>query len=104
MPMQTLKLVTIIAEEILQERICKKILLLGATGYTCVKCEGDGARGVRDETVQGSNVKIQVVCAAAVAEAIMTYVAEKFFENFAVICWQSEVSVIRGAHYVKSAK
>ena len=101
MPMQMLKLVTIIAEEILRERICKKILALGATGYTCVQCEGDGARGVRDETVQGSNVKIQVVCTAAVAESIMTYVAEKFFENFAVIVWQSDVSVIRGAHYVK---
>ncbi len=99
--MQALKLVTIIAEELLKERICKKTLDLAATGFTCVRCEGEGARGVRDETVEGSNVKIQVVCSAAVAEAIMTYVAEKFFENFAVIAWVSEVSVIRGAHYVK---
>ena len=101
MPLQSLKLVTIIAEELLQERICKKALTLGATGYTCVQCEGDGARGVRDETVQGSNIKIEIVCPAEVATSIMTYVADKFFENFAVICWQSDVAVIRGAHYVK---
>jgi len=101
MPMQTLKLVTIIAEELLKERICKKTLALGATGYSCVKCEGEGARGVRDETMQGSNIKIEIVCSADVAQAIMTYVAEKFFDNFAVIAWVSEVSVIRGAHYVK---
>ena len=34
MPIQTLKLVTIIAEEILQERICKKILALGVPEVT----------------------------------------------------------------------
>src|ERR1051325_649482 len=101
MPLQTLKLVTIVAEEILKERLCKKGMQLGATGYTCFGVEGDGSRGVRDEHVQGMNVQIEFVCEEDVAMAILNYVAEHFFENFAVIAWLSDVTVIRGKHYLK---
>src|SRR5436305_5444810 len=101
MPLQQLKLVTIVAEEILKERLCKKGLELGAAGYTCFTVEGDGSRGVRDEHVQGMNVQIEFVCPEAIALSILTYVAEHFFENFAIIAFMSDVTVIRGKHYIK---
>jgi hypothetical protein len=103
MELKKLSLLTIIADELLKDRICKQILLAGATGYTYVEAEGEGARGVREDSFAGTNLKIQVICPAPVAEEILRWVAEHLFDNYAVIAWLSEVSVVRGAHYAKSA-
>src|SRR5262249_6298501 len=67
MRLQNLKLVTIVAEEILKERLCKKGLELGASGYTSFTVGGDGSRGIRDDMVQGMNVQIEFVCTEIVA-------------------------------------
>lgn len=45
MEIQSVTLVTIIAESALQESLCKLALRLGATGYTITLCTGSGSRG-----------------------------------------------------------
>lgn len=100
MQLHPLKLVTIIAESVLQDQIAKTTLELGATGYTCSDATGFGSRGARND-VSGDNVRIELVCPADVAEAILTSVSHNYFENYACIAWVSDVSVVRGAHYVK---
>ena len=102
MQLQSLKLVTVVAEEILKEQLGKKGLELGATGYTTYQAQGLGSRGARTDEMGVGNVRLEFICPPAVAEAILTYVSHTFFENYACIAWMSDVSVVRGAHYVKS--
>lgn len=35
-----------------------------------------------------------------VAEAILTYISHNLFENYGCIAWVTDVSVVRGSHYV----
>ncbi len=101
MQLQTLKLVTIIAEDIIKGPLRKMGLAQGATGYTCSEAQGYGSRGSRtDETVSG-NVRIEFICSTEVAEKILTEVAHNFVENYACISWMVDVQVARGARYVK---
>lgn len=99
MQLHPLKLVTIITEQIIREPVVKKILELGAAGCSWHDAQGTGSRGVRSDATGESNVQIEVICAPATAEAILTYVSRTYFENYACIAWQTDVSVMRGARY-----
>lgn len=101
MQLLKLKLVTIVAERILQPMIIDKIHELGATGCTWSDAQGQGARGTRQDPVSGENVRIEVVCSAGKAEAILTFVSHHYFEYYACIGWISDVEVVRGAHYAE---
>ncbi len=101
MQLHPLKLVTIVTEKVLRDQIVQKILDLGATGVTHSDVQGTGSRGARKDDVFGGNVRLEVVCSHAVAEAILTYVSHHFFEPYACIAWVNDVSVVRGARYAK---
>lgn len=99
MQLHPLKLVTIITEQIIREQIVKKIVELGAAGCTWHDAQGTGSRGARSDATGDSNVRIEVICAPATAESILTFVSRNYFENYACIAWQTDVTVVRGARY-----
>ncbi len=103
MPFQPMKLVTIITEGILAKKICDKCLTLGATGFTSYEVHGSGSRSVRSDSLPGSNMRIEVACPEEVAQRIVEYMAQAFFKNYACILWVSDVGVLGGNDYVKSA-
>jgi nitrogen regulatory protein P-II 2 len=100
MQLQTLRLVTIVTEQIVREQLVKKILALGATGCSWGEVQGTGSRGARSDATGDRNVRIEVVCSAETAEKILTMVSRNYFENYACIAWQSDALVVRGARYV----
>jgi hypothetical protein len=100
MQLYPLKHVTIVAESILKDQLTHKVLELGATGFSCIEVSGDGSRGARS-LIAGENVKLDVICPNDVAEAILTYISHHCFENYGCIAWVTDVSVVRGSHYVK---
>ncbi len=90
------KLVTIIGESILEDSICKDILELGATGYTVTDARGSGDRGRRGgRWSTSSNVRIEVVCQEDVAERIKAHVHEKYFNDYAMILFETDISTVR---------
>jgi nitrogen regulatory protein P-II 2 len=101
MLLHTLKKVTVVTEDSLRHQLVKKICELGATGYTFHEVQGFGSRGSRSDAF-ANNVQIDVVCSEAVADSILTYVAENYFENYACIAWVGDVQVVRGTRYVAS--
>jgi nitrogen regulatory protein P-II 2 len=100
MNLHPLKQLVIVTESILTEQILPKLIELGATGYTYFIVDGYGSRGARGD-VEGDNVRIDVICKPETAEAILTFVSHHYFENYGCIAWVTDVSVVRGAHYVK---
>jgi nitrogen regulatory protein PII len=73
----------------------------GATGFTIIRAEGKGSRGVRATDWEGPNFKFEVVAPEDVASKILDAVKEKFLIHYAVIVWQSNVDVLRGDKFSK---
>jgi nitrogen regulatory protein P-II 2 len=99
MPTVPLRMVTIVAEGLLEERLLRELRGLGARGFTISEVRGEGSRGVRASEWEGRNVRIESVVPPAVADAVLSHVAAHYFEHFAVIAWVEDVEVVRGDKY-----
>ncbi len=95
-----LKLVTIVTERILEDRLLRTITELGAKGYTLTQATGKGSRGVRASEWEGPDTRIQTLVSAEVADAILEHIAESFFEHYAVIVYAQDAEVVRGDKYI----
>ncbi len=100
--MQTvaLKLITIVAEPVLEERLVAALHRLGARGHTVSAVHGAGSRGMRASDPPGEGVRIETVVSEAVSEQILEHVASAYFPNYAVIAFVTEVAVVRGEKYL----
>ncbi len=96
----TLKLVTVVAERILEDRLIREITHLGAKGYTITDARGRGSRGVRASEWEGPDIRIEVLVSPDVAECIMEHVADTYFEYYALIAYVQDADVARGDKYV----
>jgi|FLYL01.1.fsa_nt_gi nitrogen regulatory protein PII len=95
-----LKLVTIVAESVLEPYLIEDIRKLGAKGYTLTRAEGRGSRGVRVDDVERGNIKLEAIVGPEVADKILELLAEKYFQHYAVIAYLENVEVVRGDKYV----
>jgi nitrogen regulatory protein P-II 2 len=100
MNLKTLKLVTVISEALISDKIIREIQHLGASGYTVTAAEGQGSRGVRASEWEGKNMKIEVLASEAVADKILDLLAKHYFANYAVVVYVQDVGVVRGEKYV----
>jgi nitrogen regulatory protein PII len=99
MQMVNLKLVTIIAEPVLEERLESELHALGATGHTITAARGAGSRGLRASDPPGESVRIEVLAGFALADRIMEHMAGRYFSNYACVAFVSDVSVVRGVKF-----
>jgi nitrogen regulatory protein P-II 2 len=95
MQMSQFKLVTIICEPVLLSRILTLTKELGATGFTVTEVTGEGSGEKRSGEIPSSKAKIEVVAEPEVAQTMMENLAERFFKNYAVITYSSDISVFR---------
>lgn len=94
------ELVTVITEAVLETELSKKLESLGANGYTIVDVRGKGRQGDRGgDWKESANIKIEIVCNEAVAEAITQALQKQYFDNFAMIVHQSPVNVLRSDRF-----
>jgi nitrogen regulatory protein PII len=90
------KLLTIVTESALEERLRGELRKLGATGFTVLDARGKGSRGVRDAGWSlSSNIQVEVVCDAQVAERIGDFLREHYYADYAMIIYLSDVTVLR---------
>lgn len=95
-----LKLVTIVTERILEDRLLRTLEKLGAKGYTITQATGKGSRGVRASEWEGPDTRIETIVSPKVADAIVGYIAENFFEHYAVVVHMHDTEVVRGEKYL----
>jgi nitrogen regulatory protein P-II 2 len=92
----TRQLVVIIAEEAIEELITQDVMRLGAHGFSVCEVRGQGSRGARSgEWEAAKTVRIEVLCAPEVAEAILEHVMARYFRHYAVVAYTFEVGVLR---------
>lgn len=94
-----MRLVTIVAEAVLEDSLVAMVRELGATGHTLTEARGEGSRGRRLGEIPGDNIRIEVLLGAAAAEAVLDRLAERFFAEYAVVAWITEVRVSRAEKY-----
>lgn len=90
------KLLTIITEAALENVLVKDLERLGARGYTITDVRGNGRRGMRDGAWgESSNIRIEVVCEATVADAISAHLHARYYDNYGMVLFISDVAVLR---------
>ena len=99
MPTVPVKLLTVVAEAVLADRLSRAILAAGALGYTLTPAKGVGARNRRSSSLGGDNVRIEVVAHANTAEAVLGMLVNDWFPHYAVVAWLTDIEVVRGEKY-----
>lgn len=90
------KLVTIITESALEVELCEQLERLGVSGYTVTNARGSGSRGIRDAGWSASgNVRVEVICSQELASRIATLMRDRYYDDYAMILFESDVRVLR---------
>lgn len=95
------RLVTIVAERVLKERILHHLDKLGVTGYTVMESEGRGSRSFVIDEWQGDNVEIQVLASHETADRIAMKMRERYFEHHSIMLFAQDVEVLRPEKYTR---
>ncbi|MEM8531670.1 MAG: transcriptional regulator [Chloroflexota bacterium] len=95
----SIKLVTIIAEGVLESRLLDEIKGLGARGYTVSEVRGRGTRGITAGFWEGHQIKIELLVNADVAEQVLQHLESHYFVDYAVIAYMQSVEVVRKDKY-----
>ncbi|MEP2775528.1 MAG: transcriptional regulator [Luteolibacter sp.] len=96
----SLKKVTIVTEKLLREQLIDLLKKHGATGWSIAAVEGEGSRGNHTSDFEGRNAQIDTIVSPETADAIMSDIAESYFEDWAVIVYSTDVEVMRSDKYV----
>jgi len=104
MPTVPVKLLTVVAESVLADRLSRAILAAGALGYTLTPAKGVGARSRRSSTLGGDNVRLEVLADEATARRLLQMVTDQWFPQCAVVAWLADVEVVRGEKYAVPPK
>lgn len=96
MSMPTRTLLTLICETALEARLIKDLEQLGAPGWTLSDARGRGSRGVRSAGWDNDgNIRLEIICSRELAERIARHLQERYYANYAMVCYLSEVEVLR---------
>lgn len=96
MNFHTMKLVTIICESVLEERVIEILRECGAHGHTAFPVRGSGNQGERSaDIMECGNVQIEVIAKPSVAEAMLQKLRTELFSAYAMIAYESDVRVMR---------
>lgn len=89
-------LLTIVTEAIVEPTLLRDLEKIGLTGYTVSDARGKGGRGVRDAAWdEAANIRIEVICNRDLAEHVLHHLHERYFANYAMIAYVSEVEILR---------
>jgi len=92
------RVVTVIAEAVLHERLLHDLRDWGVEGLTVVRAEGDPF-GSRVGDVEGGFLRIECVVGAHVADRVLEGLSERYLGRFKVVAYDHAVRVVRGAKY-----
>ncbi len=96
MNLYPMKLVTIICESILEERVVELLREAGANGHTAFHVRGSGSQGERSADIfEAGNIQLQVIVKPAVAETLLMRLHSELFKSFAMVAYETEVRVLR---------
>lgn len=100
--LQSVTLLTIVAESLIESRLIEDLVACGVLGWTLTPARGAGPANRRLSEVEGGNVKIEVLASPQVADAVWDLLTSKYFPHYAVTAWQSSALVSRLDRYLSN--
>lgn len=89
-------MLTIVTESVIENALLADLERLGVRGYTVTDARGRGSRGVRDANWdEAANIRIEIICARPLADAVLAYLQERYYANYAMVACVHEVEVLR---------
>lgn len=96
----TRTLLTLICEAALENRLVKDLEQLGAPGWTLSDARGSGTRGARSAGWDNDgNIRLEVICNNELAERLARHFQERYYDNYAMVCYLSQVEVLRAEKF-----
>jgi nitrogen regulatory protein P-II 2 len=98
--MEGLKLLTILTEPEISDRVAADLRAAGARGLAMTEGRAEWQRAIASrETFDGPVVRIETVVGAEVIDRAMRLLAEKWFPHYAVLAWVTDAEVLRPDRY-----
>ncbi|MDP1826443.1 MAG: hypothetical protein Q8L48_24455 [Archangium sp.] len=99
-----LKLLVIVAEAVLRDRLVAELKTLGVPGCTLTTAMSwTGQRGSTGEW-EGPSVRLEVVATAEIVDAILVALAARYFPTWSVMAWVSDAAVVRAEKYASGPR
>lgn len=93
-------LLTVFTEASIEQLLIRDMDRMGIRGYTISDVRGKGSRGVRDASWDESrNIRVEVICARPQAEALLGHLQARYYANYAMVAYFSDVEVLRGGKF-----
>lgn len=94
-----MKKISIVLERVLKNDIIDLIKAQGAKGWTLTEVNGEGSRGMRASEFEGRNFQIDTIVNEACAERILEQLSAKYFKNWSLVVYLSDIQVLRAEKY-----
>ncbi|MBC7419263.1 MAG: transcriptional regulator [Bdellovibrio sp.] len=101
MKLNNFKLVSIVCEPVLSSSVLNISQALGATGFTVTEVRGQGNGEKSSGEIPDLKSKIEVIVEPDLALKIMNALAEKFFENYSLITYSTDILILRPEKFEK---
>lgn len=89
-------MLTVVTESVIENALLADLERLGARGYTITDARGRGTRGVRDANWgAAANIRIEIICARPLANTLLTYLQQRYYDNYAMVACLHEIEVLR---------
>jgi nitrogen regulatory protein PII len=96
MNLHPMKLVTVVCEALLEERVVGILRDCGAHGHTAFSVRGSGSQGERSaDIIETGNVQVEVIVKPIVAETVLERLRRGLFDDYAIVAYENDVRVMR---------
>ncbi|WP_108972653.1 P-II family nitrogen regulator [Leptospira ryugenii] len=95
MKLEQAKLVTIIADEAIEQKIIEDLRSVAVKGFTITEARGEGLNTTHNSSWEGKNIRIETLVSENKANRIIELMADKYLEKFAMILFCSDVQIYR---------
>lgn len=89
------KLVTIIIENDLKDRLIKELKSYSIKGYTVTEAKGEGLNGKNIDQWSGGNSSIKIIIKEEKALIILELLNKKYIGKYSCVVYLSDVEVLR---------
>ncbi len=102
----TVRRVTAIADESLEDWLVTEFVKCGATGYTSTPCRGSGRRSLARNASEGNptQVRIEVIVTPQVCDLILDFLRHDILPDHHVTSCVETVDVVRVGHFTPNTE
>ncbi len=99
MKLDTAKLVTIITDEAIENKIVTELRSVAVKGFTITEARGEGLNSPHSSSWEGKSIRIETLVSEAKGEKIVEIMADKYLDKYAMIIFTSDVKVFRSERF-----